>query len=107
MTTQTAAKQFKDFGIKSESKSFVGNKIELFKVLNEEITVHEFKIKDSKYDKENAAGKCLHLQIEYNGEKRVLFTGSVVMMDMIQQVEKDDFPFTTKITKDNGRYLFT
>lgn len=97
--------QFKDFGIKPQSKSFEGDKIKIDRILNKKISVHDFKIEQSKYEK--GTGKCLYMQIEVDGQKRVLFTGSASLMDMIQQVDKTNFPFETTIIKENERFQFT
>lgn len=96
-------KSFKDFGIQTTQQAFVGDKIKISRILNREITVHNFKIEDSKQFK----GKCLHLQVEVNGTKSVIFTGSAVLLDAIAQVPKDGFPFTTTIVEENDRYEFT
>jgi hypothetical protein len=96
---------FKDFGIKPKSKSFEGEKIRLDKILNKEIIIEDFKIEKSKFEKGN--NQCLYLQIDVNGVKRVLFTGSVVLQEMITQVSKENFPFTTTIVKENDRLEFT
>lgn len=96
---------FKDFGIKPQSKSFEGEKIKIDRILNRTIEVHEYKIEDSKFEKGN--GKCLYMQIVVEGAKRVLFTGSVNLMDMIQQVPQEKFPFKTVIIKENERFEFT
>lgn len=95
---------FKDLGITIEQKGFVGDKIKISKILNLEIAVLDFKVEDSKYE---GKGKCLHLQIELEGRKHVVFIGSRYLIDTIQQVPKDAFPFTTKIVKDNEWYEFT
>lgn len=97
--------QFKDFGIKPQSKAFEGDKIKIDRVLNKNISVHDFKIEQSKFEK--GTGKCLFMQIEVDGQKRVLFTGSASLMDMIQQVDKSQFPFETTIIKENERFQFT
>lgn len=96
---------FKDFGIKPTIIGFVGDKIKIERVLNRKITVEDFKVDISKYEK--GSGKCLHLQVTVDGEKRVIFSGSTTLMDMIQQVPKDKFPFDTIIVKENERYEFT
>lgn len=96
---------FKDFGIKAQLKSFTGDKIKLDRVLNKPITVEDYKIEQSKYEKGN--GKCLYIQIVVDQERRVLFTGSLTLMDMIQQVPKEGFPFNTTIVKQNERPEFT
>lgn len=98
-------KNFKDFGIYSTSKAFVGTKIEIHNILNTDINVHEYRIADSKFQKDKVE-KCLHLQISIGEIKHVIFSGSVFLIDAIQQVPKDGFPFTTKIVKDNKRYMF-
>lgn len=97
--------QFKDLGIMPEVKSFVGDKIKIERILNREIVVHAFKIENSKFEKGN--GKCLHLQIEFSGEKKVVFTGSAVLMNMIGKVPESEFPFSTTIVKTNDHFEFT
>lgn len=96
--------QFKDFNIKPKEASFVGDKIKIDRVLNIEITVFSYKIEDSK---KKPGTKFMTLQIERGNDKNVIFTGSTILMDMIEQVPKDSFPFRTKITKDNDRLEFT
>jgi len=99
-------KQFSELGIETTLKNFEGDKISPESVLNKKIKVLGFKIQESKF-KEKGNGKCLHLQIEMNEEKRVLFTGSGYLMDTIQKVEDTDFPFSTTIIKQNKRFEFT
>lgn len=98
-------KQFKDLGIKTELHSFTGDKIKIERILNRKIVVHEFKIENSKFA--GGSTKCLHLQISIGDVKHVVFTGSTVLMDMIQKVDKADFPFETMIVKENERFEFT
>lgn len=99
-------KTFRDLNITDESTQFTGSKIGIDYVLNQRITVLDFAIKDSKY-KEKGNGKCLHLQIEYNGEKRVLFSGSVKLMRTLEMIDRDSLPFTTTIVKDFYGLKFT
>lgn len=96
---------FKEFGIKASSKNFEGDKIKIDRIINKEIIVEAFKIEDSKYDKGN--GKCLHLQIWVDNAKRVVFTGSATLMEMIDKVPADKFPFKTTIVKESDRFQFT
>lgn len=97
---------FSDFGIKPQIKGFEGEKIKVDKILNKQITVHDYKIDKSKFE-EKGNGKCLHMQVTVDNEKRVVFSGSSFLMDMIEQVPKDKFPFITTIVKDNDRLQFT
>lgn len=83
-----------------------GEKIKINRILNVEITVLHFKIEDSKF-KDKGKGKCLYLQIEFKGEKNVVFTGSENLMEMINQVRPEDFPFTTTIRSNDQRLEFT
>lgn len=98
-------KNFKDFGIRPTAQSMEGDKIKIQKILNLPITVLDFRVEDSKYG--NGSAKCLYMQIELNGDKRVVFSGSAVLMEIIQRVPKTDFPFITTIVKENERLVFT
>ena len=97
-------KSFKDFNIKPKLSTFTGDKIKIDKVLNIEIIVHAFKIEDSK---KKQGTKLLTLQIEKQGTRHVIFTGSTVLMQTVQEVPKDGFPFSTKIIKQDEHYEFT
>ncbi len=98
LTTQT--KNFSDFGIKVESKAFIGKSIDIVDILDQEIIVHDFKIEPSLYPKKDNDQR-LTLQIEFEGKKRVVFSGSIYLLQMIQKVPKPDgFPFTATIKKD-------
>lgn len=96
---------FKDFKIKTEASSFVGEKIKIAKLFNAQITVFSYEINPST-KKDNT--KYLTLQIEKDGAKRVVFTGSTFLMNQIEQVPKDKFPFnTTIVVGENDRYEFS
>lgn len=98
--------KFKDLGIKPESKGLIGDKIKIERVLNREIEVVDYRIEKSKYEAKGN-GRCLYLQIKLNDNNHVVFTGSGVLMNMIDQVLKEHFPFTTTIVKENERFEFT
>lgn len=99
-------KQFKEMGITAEVKGFVGDKIKIDRILNKEIIVNGFVVKDSKFvGKGN--GKCMYMQITFDSEKRVVFTSSVYLMNMIDKVADNDFPFTTTVVKINEHLEFT
>lgn len=97
--------QFKDFGITVTSKAFVGDKIKIERILNVNIQVHDFKIEPSKFEKGN--GKRLCLQITLGDTKRIIFTSSMNLMDMVQQVPADKFPFSCTIIRENEGFYFT
>lgn len=100
-------KQFSELGITTQIKSFEGDKISPESVLNRSIKVLDYKIEDSKFAEKKGNGKCLHMQIEINNEKRVLFSGSGYLMDDISKVSREDFPFGTTIIRVNKRFQFT
>lgn len=96
---------FKDFNIQPKPKGFNGEKIKIVNLFNTEIKVLGYEIKPS-VKKENT--KCLTIQIEKEGVKRVVFTGSTTLMEQIEQVPKDKMPFTTTIKLgENDSYKFT
>ena len=95
---------FKDFDIKPKITSFVGEKIAVQKLFNLPIVVLAFKTEPSKH-KEGT--QLLTLQIEKGGEKRIVFTGSTILIQMIEKVPDNKFPFTTTIKGDNDYYEFT
>lgn len=96
--------KFSDLGIKPKVNTFIGDKLKISRILNTDITVLDFKIEASK---QKAGTEYMTLQIEKQGNKNVVFTGSNVLMQQIKQVPKDNFPFTTVIIGDNEYYEFT
>jgi len=96
-------KKFSDFA-EEENEIIEGDKIKITEILNQEITVTEYRMLDSKFN--NANSECLQLQFQLNEEKRVIFTGSKVL---IKQIEKysDKIPFLTTIKQINKYYSFT
>jgi len=99
-------KNFRDFGIRTEYKGFEGEKIHLKKVLNKEIEVHRCKIEKSKFPG-SGNGNRLDMEIVVDGVKRVLWTSSVVLQEMIEKLPTNAFPFRTTIVEENQRLEFT
>jgi hypothetical protein len=101
--------KFSDLNIEYTSKGFEGDSISIERLLNQEISVLDFKIEDSKIEKykNKGAGKCLYLQILHKNEKWVIFTSGSALMEVIQKVPRTCFPFNTTIIKENRTYKFT
>ncbi len=97
-------KKFKDLNIKPKLHSFVGDKISLSRLFNLEITVHDFVIEPST---KKPGTERLKVQIEKDNTMYIFFTGSRVLMQMIKEVPKEVFPFTTTIRNDNKHFEFT
>jgi len=98
-------KTFKDLKIATHSDSLTGEKIKIAKVLNRDIVVTNYRIEQSKYPK-NKSGKCLHLQIELDNEKKIVFTGSDVLIHTIEQVSKEDLPIACQIIQEGEHFEF-
>lgn len=99
-------RKFSELGIKSSHRALIGDKVKIKHILNREILVWDFKIEKSKFSK-NKSGMYLHLQIEFDGHKHIVFTGSDVLIDLIQQVPEDAFPFMTTIVQTGEYFEFT
>jgi hypothetical protein len=97
-------KRFSDFNVTAPEKTFDGEKIKIFKILNREIKVLNYRLVDSKFKQSQ---QRLDLHIELDGAKYIVFTGSVNLIKMITQIEKVDLPFLTVIEKDGESFKFT
>jgi hypothetical protein len=96
-------KRFSDF---AKSPNILdGAKIKLDEVINREIVVLGFRITDSKYGK-NKSGKCLMLQIEIDGERKVIFTGSDVLIEQMERYG-EEVPFASVLKKVDKFYTLS
>ena len=71
--------------------------------MNKEISVFDCTVKPSNQN----AGECLHMQIEFKEEKRVIFTGAKTLIATAKKMTTESFPFTTTIVKEGERYEFS
>ncbi len=95
-------KSFSDFGI-TMKKSFVGDKIYIEKILDQELIIEFFEIRPSK---KTNGGDCLYMQIKLGGVDHVVFSSSSFLMNPLKQLQDSDFPFKAKIVKINQHYEF-
>ena len=97
-------KRFSDFA--SEEGPLEGGKIKLDDVLNTEIIITGYRIRESKYQGKNKSGKCLTVQFEWDGNQHIFFTGSGVL---ISQLEKyaHEIPFATMVKKIDRYYTLS
>jgi len=100
-------RKFSSFDVKPVTKIFEGDKIRMAKILNREIVVHDFKLEPSKCFSDRGNGKCLYLQISINSIKHIVFTSAGGLIEVIQQIPTDGFPFETTIVQEGERFLFT
>jgi len=82
-----------------------GEKLKMDDVLNTEIEILNFAIKDSMYPKNNS-GKYLTLQIRKDKRKYIIFTGSDVLISQMEKY-KESMPFLATIRKINKYYSLT
>ena len=93
--------RFSDF---AEAQPLTGEKISMADVLNKEITVLAYRISNSHF--KDGVDKYVKIQIEVAGEKRIIFTGSRVIIDQLEQY-KDHLPFIATIIKIDKFFTFS
>ncbi len=95
-------KRFCDFA--KEAMPLDGAKLRIEEVLNREIQVLAFRLKESKFERD-VRGKCLTLQFEMEGHRYILFTGSSILIEQVTKYQKE-IPFLTTIKKIDRYYSF-
>lgn len=96
-------KRFSDFA--EEEQALDGDKAKIDDIVNQPIVVTGYKVRNSRYSK-NKSGEYLTLQFEIEGQKRVCFTGSDVLIDQTKKYG-EHIPFEAIIKKINRYYTFT
>ena len=92
-------KKFSDF---AKENILDGDKTKIDDILNKEIEIIGYSIKNSRFSK-NKNGEYLTLQINLNGEKYIIFTGSDVLIEQIKKYQ-NEIPFLATIRKINKYY---
>ena len=96
-------KRFSDFA--KEEKAIDGDKVKIESILNKEIRVTDYKVKKSKYAKNNSE-QCLTVQFEIDGTKKIFFTGSCVLLDQLEKYGHE-MPLMTMVKKIDRYYTFS
>lgn len=76
-------------------------------MIGQQIIVHDYKMRESKYKEKYNNEQCLMLQIEMEGKKWVLFSASRYLQMQIEQVGRDRLPMATTIKKQDKKLFFT
>lgn len=97
------SKRFTDFA--KEETPLDGDKMRIDDILNCEIEIIGHRLRKSKFKKE-ANGMCLTIQFLTDEVKRVVFTGSEVLIDQLDKYG-DEIPFLTTIKKIDKYYTLT
>lgn len=97
-------KRFSDFA--KEEGPLEGDKVPIASILNMEVLITGYRVQGSKYKGNGKADKCLTVQFEQDGESRVFFTGSEVL---VSQFEKygHELPFWATIKKIDRYYTLS
>jgi len=95
-------KKFSDF---SKENILDGDKIRIDDILNKEVLITGYAVKNSRYSK-NKSGKYLTLQIIKDDKKCVIFTGSDVLIDQLEKYS-NEIPFIATVRKINRYYSLT
>lgn len=93
--------QFGDFA--DETTPFEGDKIRIDDLLNKEILILSFKIKDSK---QKQGTSYATVQFKLDGEEHIMFTASQVIADQLAKY-KENMPFYATIRKVDRYYTFS
>ena len=93
-------KRFADFA--EEHRPLEGDKVKINDILNKEIEVTGYNIKQSQYKEKD----YLTLQFKIDGNLKILFTGSGVLINQLEKYE-NEIPFVTEIKKINKYYTLT
>ena len=93
--------RFSDFV--EELKPLDGDKKKIEEILNREVLIIDFKVKDSKKQRDS-----LYATIQFNIDdvNHIVFTGSNVLIDQLEQY-KDHLPFYATIKKIDRYYTFS
>jgi len=87
--------KFSEFGIKPKVQALRGDKIKIERVLNKQIVVEAFRIEKST------------VRDGVDNDTRVIFSGGRYLIETIQRIPREKFPFTTTIVKQESRLEFT
>jgi len=96
-------RRFNEFA--REERPLDGDKVKIEAILNKEILVTGFKMRDSKYSAKNSK-ICLTIQFECDGKRQIVFTGSTVLSEQLGRY-KEEIPFFATIVKVGEYFTFS
>jgi len=97
-------KRFRD--VYKGAPTLDGKKKKIEEIIGKPIFVLAYRVKKSKYA--DKSGDCLTIQYEFEGERYVSFSGSVVLLKQLEEC-KDELPLEATIEKvqRDGRYFYS
>ncbi len=93
-------RKFSDFA--DEKAALEGEKIKLDDVLNRPVEVLQYRVLTGKYETE----KCLQVQIRIDGQLKVIFTGSKILLEQLEKYH-NQLPFESTIIRPHRYYSFS
>jgi hypothetical protein len=99
--------KFSEFA-EDDEKPIEGEKVRIESILNKPIVLTAYKIRTSKYKKENC-DRCATVQfyeVDSPARKEIFFTGSNVVISMLEKYG-DKIPFETTVKKIDKYYTLT
>lgn len=103
---QLEPKRFSDFADLTERPVLDGDKVSMQSILNKEVKVIGFRVKSTKFS-DSKNDQCLTIQFENDaGERKVVFTGSAVLIDQIERY-KEHLPFFATVVKTGKFFSFS
>ncbi|MCD4760871.1 hypothetical protein K8R42_03165 [bacterium] len=93
--------RFSDFA--EEMKSFEGDKKKIEDILNQEILIIDFKVKDSKHHRDS---QYVTVQFKIDSKTFIMFNGSRVLAEQLDKY-RDNIPFLATIKKIDKYYTFS
>lgn len=93
--------RFSDFA--DESKSFEGDKKKIYEILDQDILVLDYAVKDSK---QRRGSQYATIQFRLKDVNYIVFSGSAVLIEQLEKY-KDNIPFYAQIKKIDKYYTFT
>ena len=93
---------FDQLGV-SIDRRFSGQRIRINNVLDRQVIVHDMEIRESKIKSKDASiQQCVYIDLEVDGERRLLFGSYRYIIEQCTKIPKDSYPFSCTITNDHG-----
>ena len=97
-------KKFSDFA--KEDLPFTGDKVRINDIIDKEIIIVKFSVRPSKYKDKVSEYAIVQFQEAEDGEMKIFFTGSQVIVDMLRRYA-EELPFATTIRKIDRYYTLS
>jgi hypothetical protein len=100
----TPPHKFSDFS--EEERRLQGTKIKISDILNREILITGYNIRQSRYTKDTNGKEYLSMEFEVDGNKHIMFSGSDVLISQMKKYG-DKIPFMATIIQNDKYYTLS